>query len=318
MELKETFRKQGGMKLMKQYWKSGALFTAVNQFLVLGRSRTALELLRLSVELKTKQKLERKYRDKLEQFNNEYKDAEHKSSDKVWVCWFQGMDNAPELVQQCYKSLQNNLTDREIVLITEENMFQYVSFPDYIVKKWRSGVITHTHMTDLLRIELLIKHGGMWVDATVFCSGKGENIPKYYFNSDLFFYQTLKPGRDGHSSYFSSWLISSKSNNKILSAVQYLLYEYWKENKDIVDYFLLHDFMAIVLDRYENEWKRVIPVDNAMPHVLLLRLFDNYDEEIWTAIKMQTPFHKLSYKFEDDKMKLKNTYYSEILVCGGG
>lgn len=313
MGLKDTFEKQGGMKLLKQYWRGGALFAAVNQFLVLGRSRTALELLRLSAELKTKQKLERKYRDKLEQFDREYKDAEHKLSNKVWVCWFQGIDNAPELVQQCYKSLQENLTDREVVLITEENMFQYVSFPDYIAKKWRSGVITHTHMTDLLRLELLIKHGGMWVDATVFCSRKGVNIPKYYFDSDLFFYQTLKPGRDGHSSYISSWLISSKTNNHILSAVQYLLYEYWKENNSMVDYFLLHDLMAIVLDRHEDEWKKVVPVDNAMPHVMLLRLFDQYDGELWNAVKEQTPFHKLSYKFKEGQTDIPETFYKELL-----
>lgn len=313
MELKETFKKQGGIKLLKQYWQSGVLFTAINQFLVLGSSRTALELLRLSAELKTKQKLEKQYRGRLDAFEKDYKDAEHKLSNKVWVCWFQGMDNAPELVQRCYKSLQGNLTDREIVLITEENMFQYVSFPDYIVKKWRSGVITHTHMTDLLRLELLITHGGMWVDATVFCSKKGENIPKYYFDSDLFFYQTLKPGRDGHSSYISSWLMSSKTNNHILSAVQYLLYEYWKENSSMADYFLLHDLMAIVLDRYEDEWKKVVPVDNAMPHVLLLRLFDDYDESLWRAVKEQTPFHKLSYKFKEEQTDIPKTFYKELL-----
>lgn len=312
MGLKDTFEKQGGMKLLKQYWQSGALFTTINQFLVLGKSRTALEILRLSAGLKTKQKLEKKYRDKLEQFHKEYIDAEHKISNKVWMCWFQGMDNAPELVKRCYKSLQDNLMNREIVLITEENMMKYVQFPDHILKLWHCGVITHTHMTDLLRLELLITHGGMWVDATVFCSRKEEDIPKYYFDSDLFFYQTLKPGRDGHCSYISSWLMSSKSNNKILSATRYLLYEYWKENNDMADYFLLHDFMAIVLDRYEDEWKRIIPVDNAMPHVLLLRLFDKYDEMLWYAVKEQTPFHKLTYKFKEDQTEISGTYYKAL------
>lgn len=41
------------------------------------------------------------------------------------------------------------------------------------------------------------------------------------------------------------------------------------------DYFLLHDFMSIVLEKYEEDWKKIIPRDNATPAYLLLRLFDN-------------------------------------------
>ena len=214
MGIKEIFKKQGGIELLKKYWKSGALFTAIGEFMLLGKSRTALEILRLSAGLKTKQKLEKKYQRKLEQFDREYKEGKKKASNKVWVCWFQGMENAPKLVQKCYQSLQENLTDREIVLITSENMMEYVQFPEFIIEKWKSGIITHTHMTDLLRLELLIQYGGIWIDATVYCSRKSEEIPEYYFDSDLFFYQCLKPGRDGHSSYISSWLISAKSNNQ--------------------------------------------------------------------------------------------------------
>lgn len=311
MGLKETFEKQGGMKLLKRWSTSGALFTAINQFFVLGTSRTALEILRLSAELKTKQKLGKKYRERLKAFDQSYVDCEHKVSNKVWVCWFQGINNAPELVKKCYKSLIDNMPDREIVLITEDNVLGYAQFPDYILNKWKTGIINHTHMTDLLRLELLIRYGGMWVDATVFCSN--PDIPEYYFDSDLFFYQCLKPGRNGHSSYISSWLISAKSENKILMAVQYLIYEYWKEHSIMWDYFLLHDFFTIVLEHYENDWQKVIPVDNATPHILLLRLFDQYDERLWNAVKEQTPFHKLSYKFEAGQTEITGTYYKKLM-----
>ena len=79
------------------------------------------------------------------------------------------------------------------------------------------------------------------------------------------------------------------------------------------DYFLLHDFISIVLEKYENEWKKIIPRDNATPHELLLRLFDEYDKEIWKAIKEQTPFHKLTYKYDKKEMDKSNTFYSHIL-----
>ncbi|MCD8325800.1 MAG: capsular polysaccharide synthesis protein, partial [Lachnospiraceae bacterium] len=298
--LNEILRKQGGMGLIKQYIQSGALITAVGEFLLLGKSRTALEILRLSTQLKTKQKLKKKYGPRLNEFDKSYdQNSEHITSDRVWFCWMDGLDCAPQIVQICFKSICQNMPDKNITLITEENMHEFVNFPDYIIQKWKAGKITTTHLTDLLRLELLIRYGGMWLDATVLCSDK--NIPEYYFNSDLFFYQCLKPGRDGHSTYISSWLISAKTNNKILMATRFLLYEYWKRHESLADYFLLHDFMSIVLEYYPEEWKRVVPRDNATPHILQLRLFDEFDQDLWDAITKQTSFHKLTYKLKLNK-----------------
>jgi hypothetical protein len=310
MGLKEIFRKQGGMKLIKQYWQGGALLTGLGEFLLLGKSRTALEILRLSTTLKTKQKLEKKYKWKLNEFDENYVDREHTTSNKIWICWFQGMENAPELVQKCYNSVVNNNPNSEVIVITSENMSQYVTFPDYIIDKWKKGIITHTHMTDLMRLELLINYGGLWLDATVLCTGKA---PDYFYNSELFFYQCLKPGRDGHGNFISSWLINAKTNNKILMATRELCYEYWKDNNSMWDYFLFHDFMSIVLEKYSIDLGKIIPRDNATPHILLLRLFDFYDEKMWNAIKEQTQFHKLTYKFSENDKEKKGTYYKYIL-----
>lgn len=311
MGLKQIFEKQGGMKLLKQYWRGGAFFTAVGEFVLLGKSRTALEILRLSTQLKTKQKLYKRYHRVLDEFEKNYdNNASHEVSNKVWICWFQGIDQAPALVQKCYQSVKENMADKDVVLLTTENMFDYIQFPPFIVEKWKAGIITHTHMTDLMRLELLIRYGGLWLDATVFCSD--SSIPSYFYQSDLFMYQCLKPGRDGHANYISSWLMSAKTNSKVLMAVRDLCYAYWKENNSMWDYFLLHDFIAIVLDRFQEDARAIVPRDNATPHILLLRLFDKFDEETWNTIKAQTQFHKLTYKFTEEQKRMKGTYYDVL------
>lgn len=311
MSLFKTLNKQGGIKLLKQYWYGGAFFTAVGELFLLGKSRIALEILRLSATLKMRQKMEKKYCNILEQFDEDYDESlPHEMSNKVWVCWFQGIENAPDIVRKCYSSIKDNMIDKEIILVSEDNMMQYVRFPEYILKKWKNGIISHAQMADLLRLELLINYGGMWIDATVFCSS--NNIPDYFFDSDLFFFQCLKPGRDGHSHYLSSWLISAKSNNKILMAVRDLCHAYWRDNDSVWDYFLIHDFMSIVLERYQDDWKKIIPRDNATPHLLLLRLFEQFDERTWNAIKSQTPFHKMTYKFQEEQIRIAGTYYDEL------
>ncbi len=305
----------GGYNLIKQLFKTHILCSTVLLSFFLGFSKKGLEILRLVIQHKTQSKLRRRYNYVLERSKTKGYDSLRKSgSNKVWVCWFQGMDNAPLLVKRCYNSLQKNLTDREIVVVTEENLHDYVEFPQYIIDKWKQGIITYAHFSDLLRLELLIKYGGLWIDSTVLCTG--GNIPEYILDSELFFYQILKPGLDGHAIGISSWLISAYSNNKVLLVTRDLLYEYWKKNNFLVDYFLLHTFMEIVMDFYPDERKKVIKVSNSTPHILLLDIFEQYDEQKFSYIKEMTCFHKLSYKFENDDLKLKDTYYDMLINKG--
>ena len=95
-------------------------------------------------------------------------------------------------------------------------------------------------------------------------------------------------------------------------ATRFLCYEYWKTHVSIIDYFLLHEFMAVVAEFYTEEWNQIPPRDNAAPHILLLRLFDQYDDKMWDVIKAQTPFHKLTYKFSPEETEKENTYYAVL------
>ena len=61
-----------------------------------------------------------------------------------------------------------------------------------------------------------------------------------------------------------------------------------------------------------DEWNKVVPFSNATPHILLLRLFEEYDETIANAVKEMTSFHKLTYKFEESDTTIKNTFYQVL------
>lgn len=311
-QLIALFKKVGGKNLLLQYWQSHTLLFFILASLLLGFKKKSLEIVRLAVNNRGYQKLRKKYLSEISILKKSYdSNLKRVRSNKVWILWLQGKNNAPPLVQRCISSLQENLQDRDVVILTEENYRAYVSFPKFIQDKINCGIITRTHFSDLLRLELLIKYGGTWIDATVFCSG--NNYPKYILDSDLFVYQCMKPGLDGHSTSISSWLMTASTNNPIIMMTRDLLYKYWEKNNKMCDYFLIHDFFQMSIESYPEEWKRVIPFSNSTPHILLLRLFDSYDENIWTAVKNQTCFHKLSYKLEQDVMNKEFTFYSEIL-----
>lgn len=315
-EFKYIFKKVNGCKVLKEYAQSHVLLHALILTAIEGTSRKSLEIVRESVSNKVVKRLRKQYSPLITAFKKG--DAgrtklprEH--SNKVWVCWLQGMEQAPGIVKKCYQSLLDNLDGREIVLLTNENYKDWVSFPPHIREKIDNGTISRTHMTDFLRLELLEHFGGTWIDATVFCSG--NNIPSYVWDSDFFIYQIMKPGLDGHAQRTSSWFITACTNHPIVMLVKELLYEYWKTHDKMVDYFLIHDFMELALEAYPEEWMKVVPVSSSIPHILLLRFAEKYDEKVWNSVKEMTPFHKLTYKFSDEQIIANNvegTFYQTI------
>lgn len=311
-EIKKIFEKQGGNEMLRRWWKAGVLPFAVFQALSLGFSRKALEILRLAVDNKIFTKLKKKNASFVQNYVQEHPEnaCEGKHNPVIWTIWLQGMEEAPEVVQKCYASMQQHIADRKIVVITEDNYRDYVTFPDHIMEKYQKGIISKVHFSDLLRIELLYQHGGTWLDGTVFCS----DVPfhPYILDSELFMFQALKPGLDGHCRAPSSWLITAYSHNPIIGLTRALLHNYWKKHNYAVDYFILHDFIQIAIDAYPQVWRKVVPFSNSIPHILLLRLFEEFDADVWNGIKAQTSFHKLSHKFESEDAELPGTYYDYL------
>ncbi|MCR5213887.1 MAG: capsular polysaccharide synthesis protein [Eubacterium sp.] len=313
-EFKEIFKKVNGWGVLKEYARAHVLGLVMAETALLGTSRKSLEIVRLSANNKIVSRLRKQNKALIKDFVKKHpvqKKYDHRRT--IWTIWLQGMDQAPEVVQKCYASMKKNIKDREIVVITEDNYSDYVEFPDYIMEKYHKGIISKVHFADLLRIELLTKYGGTWLDGTVLVSEIDPEKHAFYLDSDLFLFQNLKPGLDGHSTSISSWMMTASSRQNIILLVRRLLHNYWKTHDYAVDYFILHDFFQLAIEAYPDEWKKVVPISNAMPHVVLLRLFDKYDENVWNCVKSVTPFHKLSYKLEDGKSKLKDTYYDVLL-----
>lgn len=284
----------------------------VVETLLLGKNPKSYEIMGLCVEYKVNKQLKSKYYKSLVKFDENYNDGVlHENSNKIWICWLPGIENAPEIVKLCCNSVRTNLKDHELILISAENMLEYVDIPQFIIEKWKKGIISYTHLADYLRLELLIKYGGLWLDATVFCSS--SDIPDYINDSDLFIYQQLTLNKYGRSTFVSSWLISARSNNKILMATRDLLKEYWGKNDYALDYFIFHQFMTLALEFYPESLDNIMPVDSSTPHLLQHNLFETYDATFWKSLKERTCFHKLTYKFDDEKTKRENTYYKKVL-----
>lgn len=304
-----TFRRK--FEYLGAVARSGFLISTLTSVLINGSSNTSLEIARLSHQLKMVKKyrkLLRKFirKSKLEKSVRPLKAVEHKI---VWVCWLQGMESAPEIVKLCYKSLEK-IPGGTIRFLTAENFSQYTKIPNFIIEKWKGGKISNAHFSDLIRVDLLTRQGGIWIDATVYNSG--DQLPSCVGNSWLFFYQILKPGLDGHAISMSSWVMSSVAGNPILEIVRDFLFDYWEKHNRLDDYFLFHIVMMAVLNEFPTWWNRVHKVCNSTPHILQLEMLEDFNQQRFDQIMSLTTLHKLTYKYNLNEV-LENSTLRYIL-----
>lgn len=230
-------------------------------------------------------------------------------SDKVWVCWMQGIEAAPDIVRVCYHSLLDHLGDREVVLLTKENIEQYVDLPDFIEKKFKDGKLPIAHYMDLLRLELLIRYGGTWIDATVLCTG---DYPKEILDADLFFFQQLPKGKTRFLG-ISNWFISSCAGNWVLMELRALLYRYWEQYDCVVHYYMFHLFFGMIVEKRPDVAARMPKYGNRVPHYLSRRMGDEYDAEWMEKLKTHSCFHKLSSRLEKSVLESEGTFYDIVI-----
>lgn len=250
--------------------------------------------------------LKKHYSDYLSTIDYKRSSIKHECND-IWICWFQGMENAPLLVKKCYESVKRNMPEKEIHVITSENMFQYVDFPEWIIEKWKRGIITNTHVSDLLRMELLIRYGGLWLDATVFLTGR---IPEYVFKNEIFMYTHSNP--DDITISYNNWLIFAYKENHLLKIMRDVMYEFWKRENKIRDYFLWHLFMTMVKEKSPDDFFNIAYVTDELPETLARICFQQKNDEFLAELGNMTPVHKLSNKFSVPE-NIEGTYYEWIL-----
>lgn len=90
------------------------------------------------------------------------------SSSTIWSCWFQGEEDAslPYVNRVCLSLWRQLNPDRQFIVIDDQNIDFYA--PDY---RRLLSQIRHERSfaakSDLLRLLLLQRHGGVWVDSTL-------------------------------------------------------------------------------------------------------------------------------------------------------
>lgn len=215
---------------------------------------------------------------------------------RIWWLWFQGRNNAPDIVKKCFESIQYYAENMQYTLteLNEKNLFQYVHLPECIVEKWKKGIIGNANFSDLCRVSLLVEYGGIWIDSTVLLTGE---INKEILESDFFFFKASF--MDMTVTKISNWFMTSKkAGNSFLLSVRESMFNYWSKNDYMDDYFIFHLVVSALSEKAElKEMFEEIPYfTNTYPHLLGSNLINDYSKNKFEHILKCSNIHKLTYK----------------------
>jgi hypothetical protein len=232
--------------------------------------------------------------------------------DTIWVCWWDGIETMPDIVKVCYNSLKINFGKCKIEFITKDNFKNFVSISDHVMEKLNSGIMTLTHFSNILRMNLLYKYGGIWIDSTVFVSNTIHPI-----ESPLFTIRRRNKGYYVSESRWTGYCIGGSKHNIFFDFMIQFLYAYWKEENNLIDYFTF-DYIIAVAYNYIPQIKKLfdnIPYNNEDVHVIQNNLNREYTEEFTKEIFERTAFHKLSWKNKYDMYTKDNklTIYGYLI-----
>lgn len=240
----------------------------------------------------------KRYHDFVERLEpEEIKEKDAREEGKIFSIWFQGEENAPRLVKVCFKRLREAYGERYVVL-DDKTLWDWIKLPEHIVEKWRKGIITNAHFSDICRVALLYTHGGMWFDATDFLTSK---VPQWIEDADLFIYLTgdkITPGK-----LIQSCFMRARKGHPLLKMLLDFAEEYWKKEDKIIDYFLLHYMLRYLVENNKKaaEYFYKMPQIAQDPTHNIWYDFINepYSEELYKKATEKTFFQKTTFKWKE-------------------
>ena len=227
----------------------------------------------------------------------------------IFICWFQGFDNAPEIVKNCLKSWYHYNPDWNIIQIDDNSLKKYINLSNHIDISKKN--ISMAHLSDIIRVLLLNKHGGVWVDATTFCNKPLNNwLPQ---NIKEGFFAFNKPGPDR---MISNWFLYANKQNHIINKWKNATLNYYKKHDKANTYFIHHYLFERLYnnnEQFKKIWNSVPKLSANKIHYLYGKgFFSKNNDEVKNDINSKIiPLYKITYKcdFAREYNSKTNLYY---------
>ena len=148
---------------------------------------------------------------KKEEFANQYDIPK-----KIWIYW--NTDEKPKLIEQIFNNNKKILSDWEINLLSDNSLNNYI---DVNINNDKYKNLGPTHKSDLIRLKILEKFGGVYMDASIIINSKlefenlfNESIKNKVELTAFTLYENDNTNK--YHQYIGSWFLIAPSNSKLI------------------------------------------------------------------------------------------------------
>lgn len=243
--------------------------------------------------------------DKIQEVEKNIIDHPELKNNAIWTMWWQGEENAPEIVRLCINSMRKYSNGHPVIVLDKDNYTKYIKLPDIIIKRnqeiendrscMKKNSVDNTKISDILRCALLSYYGGLWCDATIFFSDK---IPECYFKDE---WSTLGQDNEQYigSGKWSGFFMGCQAGSPLLKYIYKMHIEYFEKKRYWVHYLLIDYFIDIA---YKEKTKNTIMIDNVNCKNRKCLTFNRKHDDIANEIEIEQflkkqTIHKLSWRW---------------------
>lgn len=165
----------------------------------------------------------------------------------IWFCWFQGKSTMPELQKCLYRRLLENSGNHRVIFVDMQYIVDNDIVPQKVLDDFNGSIIGPAFFSDIVRVCLLERFGGLWVDSTVLIT---EKIPDSVFEHPMYNvkgledFPFLRNVPDGLN--WQSYFLESFPHSLFVTLLKEMLLKYTSDRLPLIDYFLVF-YLAQIL-----------------------------------------------------------------------
>lgn len=241
--------------------------------------------------------LQKRYADMIREKAGAYTQGVYEKDFPIWMFWWSGETDAPEVVRACIENTRRMAGDHPVYVLSAQNYMDFVSLKPIVVQRLQEGNISVTHFSDILRMNLLAEYGGLWLDATIFCT---RPIDGLQFEQPLF--SGKNPGNDFTNVSGWNWTTYAMygwRGNRLYSLVRDFFNQYLEDHTHFIDYFLMDHAIRLVSSecREVQQELEAIEPNNTDVYYLHRHFEEAYSEDLVTEYReSETWLYKLTWK----------------------
>jgi hypothetical protein len=184
----------------------------------------------------------------------------------IWAFWD---GPPPDIVNRCMQSWKYYNPDYKIILLNKQNLSRYI--PNVDIAALRHANESHTRFSDFVRLHVLAKHGGIYIDASIIChkpfswlhavqKKKQVDFIGYYLNG------FTEPAYKAHSPVVENWFFAATPHSKF---VKDWLLEFMRTN----DYKTIDQYLQNVYNEEKVSIQKIEGPDYLAMHVAAQKIF---------------------------------------------